>query len=81
MGSLYLCAPPSALSGAARLLDFGNTFDSYNRAEIGAEADALGILWDWAMVGDSLWQALFEFESSTEFPELENQTESQLANR
>ena len=81
MGSLYLCPPPSALSGVARLLDFGNTFDSYNRAENGAEADGLRILWDWAVVGDSLWQALAANESITEMPEGVKRTEAEMASR
>ena len=58
MGSLYLCSMPTFWSGAARLLDFGNTFDAYNRTSNGAEADGLGILWDWAMVGEDLRDAV-----------------------
>ena len=63
MGSLYLSAAPTVWSGAARLLDFGNTFDSYNRTETGREADALGIFWDWAVVGNTLWQAFSEYQA------------------
>jgi hypothetical protein len=81
MGSLFLCAPPSALSGAGRLLDFGNTFDAYNRAETGAQADAIGILWDWAMVGGSLWQALSEYEASTKPSEVGTESEVEMASR
>ncbi len=81
MGTLYLSAPPSAWSGAARLLDFGNTFDRYNRAETGPQADAIGILWDWAMVGNSLWQALSEYESVNDLSESGSPTEAELASR
>ena len=57
MGS-YLYASPSFLSGAARLLDFGNTYEVYNHAVTGSQADALGLLGDWALVGNDLWQGI-----------------------
>jgi hypothetical protein len=62
MGSLYLCSKPSIWSGAARLLDFGNTFDAYNHSATGPQADALGLLWDWAIVGNDLWQSMLDYE-------------------
>lgn len=62
MGSLYLTAPATVWSGAARLFDFGNTFDSYNRTEHPSEADGLAIFWDWVMVGNALWQAASDYE-------------------
>lgn len=63
MGSLYLCADPGLLSGVARLFDFGNTFDAYNRATTGEEADGVGILWDWAMVGQDLSDAVSAYDT------------------
>jgi hypothetical protein len=60
MGSIYLAASPSVWSGAARLFDLGNTFDSYNHALTGIEADALGLFWDWVMIGEDMWQALYQ---------------------
>ena len=81
MGSLYISATPSALSGAARLLDFGNTFDSYNLAGNGAEADALGIFWDWVMVGDSLWDAFSDERLLTELAQRQSNAEVEFAGR
>ncbi len=81
MGSLYISAMPSALSGAARLLDFGNTYDSYNLAGSGTEADALGIFWDWVMVGDNLWSAISEESLQTERAQRESKTEVEFAGR
>ena len=61
MGS-YLYANPSFLSGVARLLDFGNTYDDYNRAPTGRQADSLGMLWDWAKVADDMWKGINVYE-------------------
>ena len=61
MGS-DLYASPSFLSGAARLLDFGNTYDTYNHAVTGSQADSLGLLWDWAVVGNDLWQSVGAYQ-------------------
>lgn len=66
MGSMYLCSTPTLWSGMARLLDFGNTFDAYNRAANGSEADGLGMLWDWAMVGEDLWSCVDVVYSDSE---------------
>jgi hypothetical protein len=63
MGS-YLYASPSFLSGAARLLDFGNTYDTYNQTVTGSQADSLGLLWDWAAVGDDLWQSIDTYQGA-----------------
>ena len=67
MGS-YLYSPPSYLSGFARLLDFGNTYDHYNRAITANQADTVGILWDWAAVASDMWKgvAIFEAKYSSE---------------
>lgn len=62
MGS-YLYASPSFLAGAARLLDFGNTYDAYNHTVTGSQADSLGLLWDWAVVGNDLWQGEIAYQA------------------
>jgi len=61
MGS-YLYSCPGFWSGFARLLDFGNTYDQYNRAPNGGQADALGLLWDWATIADDMQKSLVMFE-------------------
>lgn len=56
--STFLFANPSLVSGAAHLLDFWGTFDSYNHSRTPAEADAIAIYADWRSVGENLVQAL-----------------------
>ena len=63
MDSLYLCAQPNFWYGAARLLDFGNTFDAYNNVANGEQADGLGIMFDWAVVRNDLWHAIMDYDS------------------
>ena len=62
MGS-YLYSGPEFWSGFARLFDFGNTYDQYNRAPQPSQADALGLLWDWATVADDIQKSLIIFEA------------------
>lgn len=62
MKTLFLCADPSWLSGAARILDLGGTFDVYNSSATGEEADAKAIYSDWAIVGEDLQHAIDEHE-------------------
>lgn len=62
MKTLFLCADPSWLSGAARILDLGGTFDVYNSSENGEEADAKATYSDWYMVGEDLQHAIDEYE-------------------
>ena len=52
-----LFAKPSAISGAARMLDFWGYYDVYNNSRNGAEADAKAIYSDWRTVGEYLWEA------------------------
>jgi hypothetical protein len=54
LGSTYLFSPPSVLSGAARLLDLGGTFDQYNDSATDVEADILAVLADWVAVGEDI---------------------------
>ena len=49
--SLLLCARPSFLEGASRLLDFGHTMSEYNRALSPEQADFLALLGDWRSIG------------------------------
>lgn len=52
----FLFVMPSFLGGAARTLDLGGLYDSgsYNESATPAEADALAIANDWAVVGNDL---------------------------
>jgi len=75
MGSLYLCADPGPWSGVARILDFGNTFDVYNGSATGEQADNIGILWDWAVVGNDLWNAVYVNEAQLKTPRPQHEAE------
>lgn len=50
----FLFAAPSFLSGAARILDLGATFDDYNKSWTGAEADAAALRNDFAAIGNDM---------------------------
>ena len=56
----FLFAHPSALSGAARLLDLAGLFDSYNNSHDPGEADIKALLSDWYIVGKDLRIAIKE---------------------
>lgn len=60
MGSDYLFATPSFVTGAARSLDLGAVFDEYNTSPTGAAADAIALTLDWLTVGDALIDAADE---------------------
>lgn len=55
--STYLFARPSFLSGVARTLDLGGTFDSFNESNGPTEADTRAMIEDWKAVGDDLREA------------------------
>jgi len=57
VGSEFLFAMPSVLSGVARTLDLGATLDSYNDSLNEALADAKALYADWRSVGEALSQA------------------------
>lgn len=57
MKSLFFAATPSWFSGAARLVDFGGQFDSYNSSPSEAEADLRAIEADWRVVGQDIRSA------------------------
>jgi hypothetical protein len=54
MGSDFLFATPSFLSGIARLFDFAGQFDEYNDSPNGEVADWIALLADWRIVGHDL---------------------------
>jgi len=56
----FLFARPSFLSGAARVLDLGATFDQYNQSRTGEEADAIALFNDFRAVGLDLLVAAEE---------------------
>lgn len=51
----FLFARPSFVEGWARLWDFGNTLQEYNRTD---DPDGIAIRQDWLRVGDALREAL-----------------------
>ncbi len=59
-GANSLFAQPSFLSGAARVLDLGGTFDEYNSSDTPEEADARALWGDWKVVGENLGIAIEE---------------------
>lgn len=59
----YLFAKPSFLSGIARTLDLGATFDAYNISETPEEADYNAILTDWIAVGSDMRKAIEQYQS------------------
>ena len=61
--SYRLGARPSFLEGIARLMDFGNTLDTYKSYPSGTEADHAAIAKDWAMIGLDFRNAVAEFEA------------------
>lgn len=64
MGSDSLFAMPSMLSGAARTLDLGSTFDGYVVSPDGDTADARALFSDWHEIGEDLVDAVCEFDST-----------------
>lgn len=66
----YLFARPSFLSGMARALDMGGTFDAYNISATPEEADAIALYNDFKTIGDDLRQAIKEEARIAEKPGL-----------
>ena len=54
----FLFARPSFISGVARLVDFGCTFDAYNHSKTDVEADVRAAVSDWLSVGDDIAAAV-----------------------
>jgi len=61
----FLFAQPSFLSGMARVLDMGATFDEYNTSPTGEYADAVALLNDFRAVGADLVAAMEEAEEAS----------------
>ena len=60
--SSFLFARPSLLGGAARLLDFGGTLNSYNVSATGQIADARAFREDWKAIGDDMRDVLAAYK-------------------
>ena len=58
-----LFASPSVITGTAKLVDIGATFDEYNKNETPKEADFWSLWSDWCAVGDDLRYVFSEYES------------------
>jgi len=80
MESMYLCSMPGFWIGVGRLLDFGKSYDLYNEAANGNQADGLGSFVDWQMVSQDMWQAIVCYEQEVEPTEV-NRREIQVACR
>lgn len=67
----YIFNAPGFMSGAARSLDIGATFDrgSYLISDTPAEADARAVASDWKVVGQDLQVALEAYEQEQEAEE------------
>ncbi len=63
MGSEFLFAQPSWLSGLARTLDVAGQFDSYNDSPTGTIADQKAWLNDWRDIGRSFVEAVMGLTS------------------
>lgn len=61
--SNYISATPSFISGAARALDLGGVFDSYNNSPTPEIANARGLAADWIAVGRYLRIAVRDFRA------------------
>lgn len=53
----FLFAQPSWLSGVARVIDLGASFDEYNVSATPARADARALSADWRVIGQDLFSA------------------------
>ena len=59
-----LFSNPSFLTGLAKIIDIGATFDEYNISETPQEADFWSLWSDWYAVGDDLRYAVEKYASS-----------------
>jgi hypothetical protein len=59
----FLFARPSFLSGAARVIDLGGTFDAYNTND---DPDLLAMESDWSVVGKDIEEAIRRHEDELE---------------
>ncbi|MSQ06972.1 MAG: hypothetical protein EXR54_07870 [Dehalococcoidia bacterium] len=56
----YLYARPSFWEGGARIWDFANTLNEYNRSSSAQEADEIAMWMDWGMVGLMISSSMHE---------------------
>lgn len=59
--SFFLFARPSAVEGAGRLMDFGNTLFEYNNSPSTEEADANAFWSDWCALGQDFESAVLKY--------------------
>ena len=59
---MILFARPSALCGAASIIDFGGTLVRYVESNTPGQADTLALWSDWLAVGDDMWHAVQKFD-------------------
>lgn len=60
----FLFATTTFISGAARVLDLYGVYDRYNASPTEYEADYKAVLSDWGTVGQDIFSATKQFESS-----------------
>ncbi|HFI0151354.1 TPA: hypothetical protein ACGO3A_002239 [Streptococcus suis] len=60
----FLAVKNSFISGASRVLDIGSTRNKrvYNTSKNSYEADWKAVNSDWAMVGQDIWGAYYDFK-------------------
>ncbi len=59
---MILFARPSALCGAASIIDIGGTLVRYVESNSPGQADTLALWSDWLAVGDDIWLAVRTFD-------------------
>ncbi len=62
----FLFPRASIWTGMARIFDFGQSLNRYNRSPTPEEADYQALLSDWLAVGDDLRWAIREYNPKTE---------------
>ncbi|MCB1201326.1 MAG: hypothetical protein KDK41_11835 [Leptospiraceae bacterium] len=60
----YLFAEESFLTGLARVLDIGGTFNQYNTAPSEELADGIAIASDWQAVGKDIQAGINQYEQA-----------------
>lgn len=64
----FIYAEPSFWEGMARILDFGNTLNEYNRSPSQQSADQVALWMDWGVVGSAIRKALEAFKDQVPKP-------------
>jgi hypothetical protein len=81
VGSHFLFATPTLVSGSARVLDLYGVYDTYNDSPTDHEADYKAALSDWSAVGRDLYSAMEQFERSLPASGIARQDEPREADR